>query len=86
VIADLQISAMGGMSIARSIRQATGDSKTQGLPVVLLLDRGADVFLAKRSGAAAWVTKPLASQELLAAVNKALARNATSMAPEGNTE
>lgn len=73
VIADLQIGSMGGMAVTRAIRQATGDGTNPGLPVVLLLDRGADGFLAKRAGAAAWLTKPFTSYELEAAVKSAFA-------------
>ena len=82
VIADLQIGAMGGMAVTRSVREATGDADAPGLPVVLLLDRSADGFLAKRSGAAAWLTKPFTSHELETAVESALASRAAEPAPE----
>jgi DNA-binding response OmpR family regulator len=73
LVADLQVGAMGGMAITRAVREATGDIDSPGLPVVLLLDRSADGFLAKRAGAAAWLTKPVTSHELQSAVETALA-------------
>jgi DNA-binding response OmpR family regulator len=42
------------------------------VPVVLLLDRQADTFLAGRSGADAWVTKPFTASALRAAIKTAM--------------
>lgn len=78
VVVDLQVDAMGGMAITRAVREATGDRDSPGLPVVLLLDRSADGFLAKRAGAAAWLTKPFTSHQMQAAVGAALASRAPS--------
>jgi len=64
VVVDLQIKAMGGMAVTRSLRDATGAGNNAGIPVVMLLDRTADSFLARRAGAAAWVTKPFTSHDL----------------------
>jgi DNA-binding response OmpR family regulator len=75
LVVDLQVGAMGGMAITRSVREATGSSEAPGLPVVLLLDRSADSFLARRAGAAAWLTKPFTSHQLQAALDQALAVN-----------
>lgn len=77
VIVDLQLKAMGGMAVTRAIRTATGSREDSGIPVVMLLDRSADVFLARRAGASAWVTKPFTSHELGSAINTATA------SPEG---
>ncbi len=68
VIVDMQVGAMGGMAITRSVRHATSIGDDPGLPVVILLDRKADEFLAKRAGAAGWVAKPFTSHELIAAL------------------
>ena len=73
LVVDLQIGAMGGMAVTRATRETTGDTTGPGLPVVLLLDRSADGFLAKRAGAAAWLTKPFTSHEMQSAVEAALA-------------
>lgn len=66
-VVDLQVASMGGMAITRSIRDLEDP-----VPVVLLLDREADTFLAGRSGATAWVVKPFTSSALRAAVSEAL--------------
>lgn len=62
-VVDLQVASMGGMAITRSIRDSA-----EPVPVVLLLDREADVFLAGRSGANAWVVKPFTAWDLRTAV------------------
>ena len=64
VVVDLQVGSMGGMAVTRAVRHATSDGSDPGMPVVMLLDRQADEFLAKRAGAAGWVTKPFTSYEL----------------------
>jgi two-component system nitrate/nitrite response regulator NarL len=66
VIIDMQVGSSGGMAVVRSIRQATDPSERP--RTVLLLDRAADVFLARRAGADAWVLKPFDAPELRAAV------------------
>jgi len=62
-VVDLQIDSMGGVAVTRTIRD-TGDP----VPVVLLLDREADIFLAGRAGASAWVVKPFTASALRAAI------------------
>lgn len=62
-VVDLQVASMGGMAITRSIRDSV-----EPVPVVLLLDREADTFLAGRSGANAWVVKPFTASALRTAV------------------
>ena len=64
IIADLQISSMGGMAVTRSLRDAAAVQGEPAPNIVLLLDRGADSFLAGRSGASAWLHKPFTSHEL----------------------
>lgn len=72
-VVDLQVGSMGGMAVTRSLRDsAVLDGRTP-IPVVLLLDRAADAFLAKRAGARAWVAKPFTSHQLTTAVATALA-------------
>ena len=72
VVADLQVGSMGGMAITRSLKEAASLKGVEAVPVVLLLDRNADAFLAKRAGAAAWVRKPFTAFELRAAVEAAI--------------
>ncbi len=73
VVVDLQVSSMGGMAVTRSVRENTTVRGGAAIPVVLLLDRAADKFLAGRSGAAAWVVKPFTALELRGAVDGAVA-------------
>jgi DNA-binding response OmpR family regulator len=86
LVVDLQLGAMGGMAVTRSVREATGNAESPGLPVVLLLDRNADGFLAKRAGAAAWLTKPFTSHELQVAVDAAIASGNKPTAAEDEAE
>lgn len=66
-VVDLQVGSMGGMAITRSLR-AAAPVDGGAVPVVLMLDRSADAFLAKRSGAGAWVRKPFTAFELRGAI------------------
>jgi len=59
VILDLQIGSMGGMATCMQIRNEEGADRLPITAVLMLLDRGADVFLAKRADADGWVFKPL---------------------------
>ncbi|MCP3977160.1 MAG: response regulator [bacterium] len=72
VVADLQVASMGGMAVARSVRENATVQGLDPVPVVLLLDRSADTFLAGRSSAAGWVVKPFTAQQLRDAVVDAL--------------
>jgi len=76
VVVDLQVAAMGGMAVARSVRENATVQGEESIPVVLLLDRVADEFLAGRSGAAGWVVKPFTAQQLRGAVEGALPQSA----------
>ena len=66
VIIDLQVGSKGGMAVIRSIRQATDEVERP--RTVLLLDRKADEFLARRAGADASVLKPINAAELRSAL------------------
>jgi DNA-binding response OmpR family regulator len=59
VILDLQIGNMGGVATSLLIKQEARAGRLPEVPVLLLLDREADEFLATQSDADAWVTKPL---------------------------
>ncbi len=71
-VVDLQVASMGGMAITRAIRDAAAVGTVDEVPVVMLLDRRADAFLARRAGAAAWLAKPFEAAELRAAIAAAL--------------
>ena len=65
-VVDLQVASMGGMALARAMRD-----QAEPVPVIMLLDREADTFLANRAGATAWVTKPFTAAALRSAVKSA---------------
>jgi DNA-binding response OmpR family regulator len=59
VILDMQIGNMGGIAACLHLRHESGDGRLPEVPVLMLLDRQADVHLARRSGADGWLVKPL---------------------------
>ena len=59
VVLDLHIGNMGGIAACLHLRHEAGAERLPEVPVLMLLDRQADVFLAKRSGADGWIVKPL---------------------------
>lgn len=59
VILDLQIGNMGGVAACLHLRHEAGADRLPEVPVMILLDRPADVFLARRADADGWVVKPL---------------------------
>ncbi len=65
-LVDMQVGSMGGMAVTRALKEAVYAGDIPDRPVVLLLDRSADQFLAKRAGADAWVVKPFTAQQLRA--------------------
>ncbi len=73
VILDLQIGNMGGMAACMAIRHEEGANRLRTTPVLMLLDRAADVFLAKRCDADGWLIKPLDSFRVRKAVDVLLA-------------
>ena len=58
-IVDLQIGSMGGVAVTMALRLDASAGSLPAVPVLLLLDRVADVHLAKRCGADGWLVKPL---------------------------
>jgi DNA-binding response OmpR family regulator len=59
VILDLQVGNMGGMAICHDLRLEEGAGRIGHSAILMLLDRRADVFLARRTGADGWLVKPL---------------------------
>ena len=68
VILDLQIGNMGGVASSLLLKQEQRAGRLDEIPVMLLLDRQADTFLAEQSDADAWLVKPLNSLALRRAV------------------
>jgi DNA-binding response OmpR family regulator len=83
-IVDAQIGTMGGVAIALDLRLEADAGRLEPRPVLLVLDRRADVFMARRSGAEGWIVKPLDPIRLRKAVTALLAGETwhdTSFAP-----
>ena len=59
VLLDLQVGNMGGMAACLAVRQEEDMGRLAPRPVIMLLDRDADEFLARRSTADAWLVKPI---------------------------
>jgi DNA-binding response OmpR family regulator len=72
VVLDLQIGNMGGIATCIHLRLEAGAGRLDEVDVLLLLDRQADVMLARRSGADGWVVKPLEAFSLRTAAHAIL--------------
>jgi DNA-binding response OmpR family regulator len=64
VITDLQVGSMGGVAICHDLRLEESGDRQIHVPVLILLDRRADVFIAKQCGAEGWFVKPLDPRRL----------------------
>ena len=73
VVLDLQIGNMGGMATCLSLRSEEGAGRLERRAVLMLLDRTADVFLARRADADGWLVKPLDAFRLRRAAEALLA-------------
>lgn len=67
-VIDFQVRSMGGMAVVRALRTAMEYEQIRPVRTVLLLDRTADAFLARRAGADSYVVKPFTAQDLRAAI------------------
>jgi DNA-binding response OmpR family regulator len=72
VVLDLQIGNMGGMATCMALHLESGAGRLPRVPVLMLLDREADVFLARRSDADGWLIKPIDAFRLRKAANALL--------------
>ena len=72
VVVDLQIGNMGGMATCVHLHLEADAGRLPSVPVLMLLDRRADVFLARRSSAEGFVVKPLDAIRLRKAVKALL--------------
>jgi DNA-binding response OmpR family regulator len=68
-ILDMQVGSMGGMAITMDLRLDFSSGALPNVPILMLLDREADVHMARRSGANGWIIKPLDALRLRKAVN-----------------
>ncbi len=85
VILDLQIGNMGGMAACMDIRLDESVGKLDHVPVLILLDREADIFLASRCDADGWVVKPLDPMRLREAATTVLGGGTWAEQPAGAT-
>ena len=90
VIVDLQIGNMGGMAVSIDLRLEESGGRLPHVPILLLLDRQADKFLARRSTADAMLVKPIDAGTLRRTVKSLLAaevaRKAAGETPSGPEE
>jgi DNA-binding NarL/FixJ family response regulator len=59
VVLDLQMGNMGAVAVCMELHLEESYGNLPHVPVLILLDRRADVFLARRSNAEGWLVKPL---------------------------
>ena len=71
-IVDMQMGNMGGMAVCLELRLQESYDAIDHIPVLMLLDRRPDVFLARRSGAEGWLVKPIDPLRLRRAVQALL--------------
>ncbi len=84
-IVDMQIGTMGGVAVALDLRLEVDAGRLEAVPVLLVVDRRADVFLARRSGVEGWLVKPLDPLRVRRAVRAVLGGGTwfdTSYAPD----
>ncbi|MDO8391351.1 MAG: response regulator [Actinomycetota bacterium] len=72
VVLDLQIGSKGGMAVTMDLRLDESSGNLPTVKVLMLLDRQADVHLARRSAADAWLVKPFTPLDLKRAVRGVL--------------
>jgi DNA-binding response OmpR family regulator len=72
VVLDLQIGTMGGMAVAMQLRAEAAMRRLPHTSILMLLDREADIFLARRSKVDGWIVKPLDSFRIRRAVRAIL--------------
>jgi DNA-binding response OmpR family regulator len=82
VIVDLQIANMGGMAVALDLRLEESGGRLPHVPILILLDREADRFLARRSTADAMLVKPIDAGTLRRTVKNLLAAEEARRAAE----
>lgn len=59
VVLDSQIASMGAIAVTHDLHNETSGGRLPHIPVLILLDRQADVYLARQANAEGWLVKPL---------------------------
>lgn len=75
VVVDLQIGNMGGMAVSIDLRLEESAGRLEHVPILLLLDREADRFLARSSQADAMLVKPVDPGTIRRTVKRLLQAN-----------
>ncbi|CAB4770234.1 unannotated protein [freshwater metagenome] len=86
VILDLQIANMGGIAVALDLRLEAGAGRIPETPILLLLDREADRFLATRTDADAMLVKPIDAGLLRRTIKKLLSPLETAAVSAGSDD
>ncbi len=73
VVLDLQIGNMGGVATCLGLRNEESFERIPPQNVIILLDRDADVFIARRADADGWLVKPIDALRLRNAAATVLA-------------
>jgi len=73
LVVDSQVGRMGGMAVSLDLHLEEGAGRAPHVPILMLLDRRADVFLARRSDAEGWIVKPIDPLRLGRAISAVLA-------------
>lgn len=84
IVLDLQTGNMGGVATALEIRNEESFGRVQPQKVLMLLDRVADVFLARRAEADGWLIKPLNAIRLRKAADAVLAGGSYTEGDDGS--
>jgi DNA-binding response OmpR family regulator len=80
VILDMQIGNMGGIAVALDLHLEAGEGRLPNTPILMLLDREADKFLATRTEVDGVLVKPIDAGRLRRAVKNLLPANAAAVA------
>jgi CheY-like chemotaxis protein len=86
VILDMQIGNMGGIAVAIDLRLEGAAGRLPDVSILLLLDREADRFLAKRADADGELVKPVDPGTLRRAVDRLFAAAETPAEPDDDPE
>ena len=86
VILDLQIANMGGIAVALDLRLEAGAGRIPETPILLLLDREADRFLATRTDADSMLVKPIDAGLLRRTIKKLLSPLETAAVSAGSDD